>query len=238
MATETNDTVFTLDIKSLIKEALHRWVTIVAIFLVCVLVAFIYGQFITTPKYTSSAAIYAANQDDAKISTSEIAISTYLTKDCCELILSRAVLEDVIANLGLNMTYESLKSAVTVSNNEETRFINVKVTTSDAKKSCMIANGICEVAKEKIIELLGVDWVKITDTASLPKAPSSPSVASYVIYGFLIAVVVSLGFIFISLYRNDKISSYEDIEKYLGICTLATIPYNRNKSKSYYQKKR
>ena len=152
--------------------------------------------------------------------------------------MSRTVLEDVISNLGLNMTYDGLKSAITVTNNDETRFINVKVTTTDAKKSQMIANGICEVAKEKIIELLGVDWVKITDTANLPKSPSSPSVITYMLYGIFVAIIVSLGFILLSFYRNDKITSADDVEKFLGICTLATIPYNRNKSNSYYQKKR
>ncbi|MBQ6714506.1 MAG: hypothetical protein IJN15_03040, partial [Clostridia bacterium] len=201
MVNEANEPVFTLDIKAFFKEALHRWVTIVAISLVCILIAFIYGQFISTPQYSSSASIYAANQGEATgITTSEINISTHLTKDCCELILSRAVLEEVISNLGLDTSYEGLKSAVTVSNNEETRFINVKVTTDDAEKSRLIADDICAVAKEKIIEIIGVDWVKIANTANLPKAPSSPSLTMYLIFGLLAAVVLSAGFVLLSLY--------------------------------------
>ena len=107
----------------------------------------IYSQFLSTPKYSSSATIYAVNQDDTKISTSELAISNYLTKDCCELIMSRTVLEEVISELGLDTTYEGIRNKVTVSNSEDTRFINVKVTTDDPEQARLIADGICEVSK-------------------------------------------------------------------------------------------
>lgn len=239
MDMETKDELLTINFKSLIKEIVHYWLILAIIFAVCVSGAFVYGQFISVPQYTSSATIYAVNQDDTKISTSEIAISTYLTKDCCELIVSRAVLDEVIDHLGLDTSYESLKSKINVSNEEETRFINVRVTTSDADKSQKIANTVCEISKEKIIEYLGVDWVKITDTASLPKGPSSPSVKTFVLYGFGAAVILSAAFILINYYRNDKITSADDVERYLDICTLAVIPFNRNKtSKSAYGRSR
>ena len=238
MAIEAKDELLTLDLKSLLKEITRNWVTIVAIFLVCLLSVFVYSQFLSTPKYSSSATIYAVNQDDTKISTSELAISNYLTKDCCELIMSRTVLEEVISELGLDTTYEGIRNKVTVSNSEDTRFINVKVTTDDPEQARLIADGICEVSKEKIIELLGVDWVKITANANLPQKPSTPSGATYMFYGFAAAVIISAGFVLLSFYRNDKIINAEDVEKSLGICTLAVIPYNRGKSKPYYSKKR
>lgn len=238
MVNETNETSLTIDFKSLLKELAHHWIAVVAIFLVCLLTAFVYGQFFNTPKYTSSASIYAANQGEvANITTSEINISTHLTKDCCELIMSRSVLEEVVSNLNLKMSYDELKSKVSVSNNEETRFINVKVTTDDPEKSRLIADDICAVAKEKIIEIIGVDWVKIATKANLPKSPSSPSASTFLIYGFFAAIVLSAGFVLLSTYSNDKITSADEVEKYLGICTLATIPYNRNKSTSYYKKR-
>jgi capsular polysaccharide biosynthesis protein len=239
MVNETNETSLTVDFKSLLKELTHRWVAVVAIFLICLLAAFIYGQFVSTPKYTSSASIYAVKQGEVTtITTSEINISTHITKDCCELIMSRSVLEDVISNLKLNTTYEGLKSKISVTNSEETRFINVKVTADDPETARRIADDICAVAKEKIIEIIGVDWVKIANKASMPTSPSSPSVATFLIYGFLGAILLSAGFIVLSAYSNDKIACSEDVEQYVGICVLATIPYNRNKAKSYYSKKR
>lgn len=239
MDIEAKDALLTINFKTLLREIIHYWLVILIVFAVCISGAFVYGQFISVPQYTSSATIYAVNQDDTKISTSELAISTYLTKDCCQLIVSRTVLENVINDLGLDTTYDALKSQIKVTNDDETRFINVKVTTTDPELSRKIANGVCEVSKEKIIEYLGVDWVKITDNANLPKAPSSPSLSRYLLYGFVGALIICAAFILLTYYRNEKISSAEDVENYLGICTLATIPFNRNKSaKPYGAKKR
>lgn len=230
MDNEAREDFLSIDAKRLFKELVHNWITVAAIFLVCIVAFSVYGLFLSSPQYTSSATIYAVNQDKSTISTSEFAISSYLTKDCCELIVSRTVLEDVIRELELDTTYESLKSKIKVSNSEETRFITVKVTTEEPEKSRKIANSICEVSKEKIVDYLGVDWVKITDNANLPKAPSGPSLKSYLIYGFAVALLLSAAFILFMYYRNDKINNAEDVEKYLGLCTLATIPYNRNKA--------
>ncbi len=230
MENETREEFLSIDIKRLFKELVHRWMVVAAICLACVIIAAVYGLFLSTPQYTSSATIYAVNQGDSQISTSEFAISSYLTKDCCELIVSRTVLEDVIRELDLDTSYESLRSKIKISNSDETRFITVKVTTEEPEKSRRIANSICEVSKEKIVEYLGVDWVKITDNANLPKGPSGPSVKSYLLYGIILGIAVSAAFILFMYYRNDKINSAEDVEKYLGLCTLATIPYNRSKN--------
>ncbi len=230
MGTEAKEEFLSIDAKRLFKEVIHHWITVTAIFIVCVIAALVYGLFLSTPLYTSSATIYAVNQGDSQISTSEFAISSYLTKDCCELITSRTVLQDVISELNLDTSYEALRSKIKISNNEETRFITVKVTTEEPEKSRQIANSICEVSKEKIVEYLGVDWVKITDNANLPKGPTGPSAKTYLIYGVAAGVIISAAFVLIMYYRNDKINNADDVEKYLGLCTLATIPYNRNKT--------
>lgn len=219
--------------KKVISEIFRHPVFIVITFAVCILLSLGYSFFMVTPMYSSEAKIYVKNQatsQDQKISTAELQISTLLTQDCSELILDRAVLDEVNRQLNLPYGYSQLRRNVSVVANEDTRFIRIIVTTDDAMTSKKIADKICDVSKEKIVELLGIDWVKVIDGASMPASPSGKSVLQYVAYGLIVAVIICAVYIAIMYYKNDKISGAEDAEQILGLCTLATIPYNNGKN--------
>ena len=226
----------TLDLRDLLEQFFHLWYVVAAVIAACLIIALFYTKLICTPLYDSTAKIYIGRTTDQKISSSDFAISTYLTRDYAELISDRAVLNEVIDRLDLDMGVNALKGCISIDNPENTRIIAVSVRTADPRLSMQIAQCICEVSQDKIVELLCTDAVNIISDAYMPSSPSSPNLHSNMLVGLAIGVVLSLLILFLASFFNDKISSTQDVEKYLGISVLATIPHAHSRQRSYGRK--
>ena len=71
----------TITVKDLLDIALKKWYVIIALCLVCIIVAMVITVAFITPMYTSTAKLYIKNKQSTVISASEISVSSYLTKD-------------------------------------------------------------------------------------------------------------------------------------------------------------
>lgn len=227
---QNNESVFHINYKDFLFEALRYKYIIILILAVSILVSYVYTAFFCRPLYSACSKILILNSDTNSFGTSEYSISTYLTKDFLVIITEREVLEDVIKNLELDMSYESLKGCITANNPQNTRILEINVTTPKPKLSQDVANEICEVSRTKIVDLMGVDRVNIFSRASKPTKPSSPDMKKNLTNGFFVGTIISFLFLLFVYFKNDKINGSEDVRKHLGLCTLATIPYNQSKA--------
>lgn len=184
------------------------------------------SKFVLAPVFESTTKIYILNKEENQTVTySDVQISTQLTQDYAELIKSRRVLEEVIQRLHLIDTeYEDLYKVLKVETPSDTRIVAITVKDKDPLMAMKIANCIREVASEHITDVMDIDAINIAETANVPTTKASPSVAKWtVIAGFLGAVVVAF-FSILGYLLDDTIKSNDDVERYLGVSTLALIP--------------
>jgi capsular polysaccharide biosynthesis protein len=71
----------------------------------------------------------------------------------------------------------------------------------------------------------------IAERAEVAANPVSPSLTKNMILGALGAVLLVCIILTIVHMMNDRIKTEEDIEKYLGVPTVATIPYISTKER-------
>ena len=64
----------------------------------------------------------------------------------------------------------------------------------------------------------------MVEEADLPTHQVEPSKRKFTLIGFLIGAVVTIAILVIRYYLDDSIKTSEDVERYLGMTTLATIP--------------
>lgn len=227
---EQNNAVTQFDIKTILTETLRHKFIIIGILVVALFASIIYTKGFCTPVYTANAKVHILDNQSVESNSGEFTVSTYLTRDYTILVTERIVLDEVIKRLDLDMSYGMLRGCVTTNNPQNSRIIEIYAETNDPKLSAKIANTICTVSQEVMLELMGSNRVNIVSEAVTPKMPSNPNLGTNMLCGLLLGLVVSLLFVLLMYYKNDKISSAEDIQKYLGLCTLATIPYNNTKS--------
>ena len=170
-----------------------------------------------TPKYESTTKIMVLNkQDNNTLTSADMQTSTQLTKDYAELIQSRTVLEGVIAQLNLDMTYKEMLNKVSVE----------------------IANAVRDMAAEHIQSVMDIEAVNVVDTANIPNEKASPSLAKNGVIGGLLGVIIAMAAVIIIYLTNDTIKVEEDVERYLGLSVLGSIPFSEKESRSKKKKSR
>ena len=192
-----------------------------------------------TPKYESTTKIMVLNkQDNNTLTSADMQTSTQLTKDYAELIQSRTVLEGVIAQLNLDMTYKEMLNKVSVETSSDSRIVSISVTDEDPYTASEIANAVRDMAAEHIQSFMYIEAVNVVDTANIPNEKASPSLAKNGVIGGLLGVIIAMAAVIIIYLTNDTIKVEEDVERYLGLSVLGSIPFSEKESRSKKKKSR
>ena len=175
-----------IDVFAMLKTLWKRKFSIVLVALVFSIAAFGYSAFLAKKEYQSTSRIYVVsrqNQDNNALTNSDLQAGSYLVKDYREIILSQNVLTQAIDELKLDMTPAELSKKINVSVPTDTRILSITAKDGDPKEAARIANGLRNVAAEKIISVTKVSDVTTLDEAEVPQLPSSPNIRRNVLLG-------------------------------------------------------
>jgi len=179
-------------------------------------------------EYSSVATLYILRQNDEKQSAAssynEMILAAKVVNDCTHMLKSRSVVEPVIKELGLQMSYEELYKKISTNNPDETRILEVVVAGSTPEQAKQIVDRLCVIGQEKIAEAMGYQQVNLFEYGTLPVNPSNRTgMRTYILVGGAAAVLAYAVFVVIHL-LDDRIRSEEDVERLLGLSVLADIP--------------
>lgn len=227
MKSDNYDDYLDIDLVELFYAILSRWTIILLTTVVLATLGYCYGRFVVTPVYSSNSALYVLSKSTSITSMADIQVGANLTNDYMVVIKGRPVLEQVIENLGLEMNYDTLKNKVSVTNESNTRILNISVRDHDIKLAKVIADEIANVSSSFISEKMDQDPPTIlqygyTDTKRVNRSPNS-----FALIGALAGLIISVGIAVLLYLLNDKIMTPEDLEKRTGLNTLATLPMER-----------
>lgn len=234
------DDVLEIDLLEVFGLLLHKlWLLALCTVLAGVL-GFVWSAFVITPQYESTTGVYilSSSPDNNTLSYSDTQLASQLTKDYEELITCRSVLEMVIEECGLSDTYGQLLERVTVENATDTRIVYITVKDPNPAKAQEIADSIREIASDHIKEVTDVEAVNVVDTANLPTAPAEPSILKWTVIAAALGLFLCAAVVIIRYLLDDTIKSSEDVEKYLGLSTLALIPMLQGESSTKKKKKK
>lgn len=141
-----------------------------------------------------------------------------------KIITSRAVLNEVIKDLKLDMEYGELSKSVNVSAVSDTQIISITVQDTNPKKAMDIANAIPKIFTEEAKRITKANGVEVIDKAVLPQSPVKPNKVMNVAIATVLGLMIGLFVVFLLEYMDTKIKKPEDIEKHLGLPILGVVP--------------
>ena len=216
-----------IDVFAMLKTLWKRKFSIVLVALVFAIAAFGYSAFLTKKEYQSTSRIYVVsrqNQDNNALTNSDLQAGSYLVKDYREIILSQNVLAQAIDELKLDMTPAELSKKINVSVPTDTRILSITAKDGDPKEAARIANGLRNVAAEKIISVTKVSDVTTLDEAEVPQLPSSPNIRRNVLLGFVAGAGLMVVLLVVVEALDDRVKRPEDIEELMGLTLLGIVP--------------
>lgn len=216
-----------IDVFAMLKTLWKRKFSIVLVALVFAIAAFGYSVFLAKKEYQSTSRIYVVsrqNQDNNALTNSDLQAGSYLVKDYREIILSQNVLAQAIDELKLDMTPAELSKKINVSVPTDTRILSITAKDGDPKEAARIANGLRNVAAEKIISVTKVSDVTTLDEAEVPQLPSSPNIRRNVLLGFVAGAGLMVVLLVVVEVLDDRVKRPEDIEELMGLTLLGIVP--------------
>lgn len=232
MSNNNTNSIFTektFNLSEYFFSILRNWKIIAITVSAAIILSVVYSLFIVTPMYDSTAKLYISNKKADSITSSDFSISTYLTDDFKEIITDRFVLDKVAEDINYKYSYSQLRESIHLNVPENTRIIEITVRSTNAEDAKMIVDSICRISEANLSELMGLDRITVIREGNLPSSPAIPNIEKNIALSFMVALMLSLIAILIIHITNNKITSSSDVEKYLGINILSTIPYNVNK---------
>ncbi len=227
-----------IDLREVLLLFIRKLWLILSIGFLTAIIGFAISQFVLEPVYESTTQIYILNKQDSNTVTySDVQLGTQLTKDYAELIESRYVIETVIEELQLKtynpeLDYEAMLEKITVTTPTDTRILAITVKDTDPMLAMEMANSIREVAAVHIKNVMDIEAVNVVDTANLPTQKASPSVTKWTLLGGCIGMFLVMAIVLICYLLDDTIKTSDDVEKYLGLSTLALIPLDSGDKKN------
>ena len=132
--------------------------------------------------------------------------------------------EEVISNLDLPYTYGQMQSMLSVVNENDTRMLDITITSPSPTEAASIANEYAKVASQYIADTMATDKPNIMSVALVPANPVSPNKTKNILLGMILGLVLGVGVITLRMITNDTYKTAQDIRKYSGLVTLAVVP--------------
>ena len=245
---ETNNQIQSEEIEIDLVELIGVIVSKLWIIVICSAlagtIAFLLSEYVMTPQYISTTKMYIINrQSNEQLTYSDLQTGTQLTKDYQELVTSRPVLEEVRAELSLDMDNKELKEKISVDVPTDTRIVTITVEDSSPEMARAIADSIRNSASAHISAVMNTEAVNVVEEANLPEEPASPKIVKDTVIGGAFGAFVAIVIIILIYIMDDTIKNPDDIEHYLKVSVLGSIPYvdekaGENDKKSKRKKKK
>ena len=212
-----------------IREVYNYFKTKIFLILVIIGLIFIGGNiysFIKKPMYCSNSKIILVSNHNKgdNLSQGDIQLNQDLVGTYSEILKSRKVLNQVINNLNLNTTYDSLYNSIEVGGVGEKEIITLRVNNLKAREAQNIAIETIDVFIKEVNKIYELDNITVIDEPTLEKVPYNKNFIKDNMIYILVGIVVSFGVVFLMFYFDTTIKSSDVIEEKFGLTVLGIVP--------------
>lgn len=196
--------------------------------IIAVVISWGVSTFVIEPEYETFTTLMVGKPKDYlnenKLEYNELILNQKLVSTYGEIVKSRLVTDRVIKDLNLGISYESFRSKVNVNLVKDTEIIKLQVVDTDPALAAKIANKTAQVFMSEVKTIMNIENVQVIDLAQTPIRPVRPRVLLNIAIAGVLGLMISVFIAFLIEFMDNSIKTPEDVENYLGIPVLGTIP--------------
>ncbi len=211
------------DMKESLLFLLHKlWLIgiIGILFAVCTGLIQIY---LLTPVYTSTARIYLSDQPRNSVMTLiDQGTGSQQLEDYIDLVTERAVMDQVIRELKLDLSPDELAQKVTVDMSHKSWILEINVVYSNPAMAKKIVDLVAKISLEQLVHEVDTKRITIVEEGNLPTVPVIPDLRKKVVLGAVSGILFAIVFLAPGHLSSKSVQNIEYIEQYLG-CTNSVL---------------
>lgn len=195
--------------------------------------------YLKTPMYRSESMLYILSKTTSITSVADLQLGNALSSDFVVIATSKPVLDTAIehveSTMGVKLTRQEVQSMISVTNKDDTRVLVITATCEDPKLACELTNAVTEATATQMAEIMKSDPPTTVERAEVADTPIDNGLRKNTGIGAIIGLLIIAIAYVIPFVMNDRIQTPEDVEKYLEVGVLGSIPLD--KEQVYMDKK-
>ncbi|MBC3805363.1 hypothetical protein GH808_13145 [Acetobacterium fimetarium] len=229
------DTTKDIDLKELIDIIVKKWWLILLLTIVGFGSAYLVSAKYVTPVYEAKTVLYIGSEDSAMgsigISLGQLEANSQLLIDYKQIALTRLVIDEVVKNTGLNISYIAFQNNIVIENISDSRLFTVGFRNSDPLIAKKVSDELAKQITVAAAQIVGVENIRILDQALVPQTPVSPNLFLNTMIGGALGLLISLIIVIMMFILKDTVTDEEDIENLIGVSVLGSIPEFKGEAK-------
>lgn len=204
----------------------EKLLSIILVTIVSAFLGWLGTFFLIVPQYQATVNMIVNTKSDIPgyITTDNIYSAQNLVDTYAIIIKSNTVLNEVIEELDLQMSYEEIYEQVSVNAIDNTQVMKIAVKHHDVQEAKRIAEAISEIAPEIVVNAVEAGSCKVVSQVEAEEKPISPNIWMNTMITGVLGMIVCIAFVVLKELLHDYIVDDVDIEKKLGISALGIIP--------------
>lgn len=216
-----------IDMIELFYVLLSHWWQVILAAVVGGILAFCYTNYYVTPTYSTTAKMFVVS-DSSSVSTlltaSDLAYGNNIKEDLRSLLVSRELLQRVIDNLHLTRSPGQLAGMISIGGPTNTRIVTVTVTSPYPDEAADVANELITQCRTYLPEVMRISAPSFYERALVPTNKNGPNYSRNTMMGAMTGAAIVCGIVVLLFLLNDRITTPDDLERYLGVQPLASVP--------------
>ena len=184
------------------------------------------SSFFVPRRYEASVNMIVNTRTDMNtvVTSDNISSAQNLVDTYAIIIKSNKVLNSVIDELDLNMSYEELSRQISVDAINRTQVMKIAAQCSDSRLAEQIVHTISQIAPAIVADAVEAGSCKVVSDVYSSQKPVSPNIPRTTILFGALAFLLMCAIVVLRELFNDYIVDDADMEKKLGISALGVIP--------------
>ena len=223
---ETMEDEVEIDLEEIVRLLWNHLGQILAATVAAGLVCFLVCTFLLAPRYQASVELIVNTRQDTSgtvtndnINSAKNMVSTYAI-----VIKSNTVLNMVIDEMDLDLTYEQLNKMVSVSSVDSTQIMRITVENEDPVLAGEIVQTIARIAPGTVVETVEAGSCKVVSDVRIHNNPVFPKTNLYTMVAALLGCAVVCGIIILQYFLHNYVINDEDVQNHLKLPVLGLIP--------------
>ncbi|NLY78042.1 MAG: hypothetical protein GX080_08190 [Tissierellia bacterium] len=154
----------------------------------------------------------------------DILLNQKLVSTYGQLVKTRAVADEVIRNLNLDISYEAFREKVNVNLVQDTEIIRLEVVDTNPALAAEIANETAQVFMESVKDIMKVENIQVIDEARVPDKPIKPRPMLNMAIAGVLGLMIGVFITFLLEFLDNTIKTPDDVERHLELPVIGTIP--------------
>ncbi len=218
-----NEEYEVIELRDIIQIAKKYYKLLLIVPVVFAVIGALISIYLIKPVFEASTTLIVSQSKDTgeAINKGDVDLSKSLIYTYAEMAKSNTVLDNTKAKLNID---ELNGNNISVSPVKDTQILKIAVQSTDPKLATDIANTLVEEFTLEIARITKTENVAVVDFAKIPKNPIKPNKVMNTLIAGILGEMLILLMVFLKEYLDNTLKTEKDIERYLGISVIGTIP--------------